>query len=188
MAARATTTRPACAAKAVTMTKRARITIPAIRAIRVPVMVPPFSQLDGLCRVARPAPRAPVASGLDGAEPSYPALELHHRLVQVTATHVGPQDVGEEELAVSDLPEEEVRDAGLARGADDEVGVGHVREVEVTPDGLLVDLVGRSALRDEGPDGIDDLGATAVVERHRHDHPRVVPGELDGLVHPLEHA
>ena len=48
---------------------------------------------------------------------------------------VGPEAVGDEDLGVGDLPEQEVRDALLARGADDEVGVGHVRGVEATRSG-----------------------------------------------------
>ena len=43
---------------------------------------------------------------------------------------VGPERVHEHELGVRGLPEEEVRDALLAGGADDEVGVRELRRVE----------------------------------------------------------
>ena len=48
-------------------------------------------------------------------------------------------------------------------------------------------LAGRDPLGHDGADGVDDLGPAAVVEGHGHDHPAVVPGELDRLVHAPEH-
>src|SRR5690349_3065139 len=53
------------------------------------------------------------------------------RLVQVALAEVGPEAVDEDELGVGELPEQEVRHAELARGADHEVRVGHVRRVQV---------------------------------------------------------
>ena len=54
-------------------------------------------------------------------------LVLADRFEEVLAPEVGPQHVGEHELAVGQLPQQEVRDAVLARRADHEVGVGHRR-------------------------------------------------------------
>src|SRR5438270_1051132 len=79
-------------------------------------------------------------SARGAAKAAIPALELAHGVVQVLAREVGPQRVGEEELAVGQLPEQEVGDPVLPRGADDEVGVGHLGVVEAGPDGTLVDL------------------------------------------------
>src|SRR5580698_1514600 len=138
-------------------TKRVSTRIPAAVAIRV----------NDITLQSR-APRGWGRSGVDGAEAADPALEVDDRLVEVTPAHVGPEDLGEDQLAVGQLPEQEVRDAGLARGANDQVGVGHVGKVEVAPDRLLVDLVGRDALGGDGPHGVDDLGPAAVVERHGH--------------------
>src|SRR6266852_237336 len=55
------------------------------------------------------------------------------------AVEVGPETVGDEDLGVGDLPEEEVGDALLAGGADDEVRVGHVARVELAGDACLVE-------------------------------------------------
>ena len=94
----------------------------------------------------------------------------------------GQRLVGDEDLGVGDLPEQEVRDALLARGADDEVGVGHVRGIEMRAESLLVDagfdaidlqqVFKRDAAAvgffdhagDERAAGVDDLCAAAVVE------------------------
>src|SRR5271165_5889244 len=104
MATKATTTRPACAANTVTTTRAASRAIPATRAIRLVDMALPLSQLPGPERVARrvrelQGRRGGVgavrrASGVDGAEAADPALEVDHRLVEVAAAHVGPEDLG----------------------------------------------------------------------------------------------
>ena len=75
----------------------------------------------------------------------------------------------------------------LARGADDQVGVGLVGEVEPGPDGLLVDLVGRDPVGHQPPDGVDDLGPAPVVEGHGQGAPPVAGGQLDRLVHAPQH-
>ena len=53
------------------------------------------------------------------------------RLAQVLLAEVGPERVHEDELGVGELPEQEVRDPQLARRADEQVRVGHLRRVEV---------------------------------------------------------
>ena len=37
------------------------------------------------------------------------------------AAEVGPEDVGDDDLGVADLPEEEIRDAAFAAGADEQI-------------------------------------------------------------------
>ena len=96
------------------------------------------AQHDPVVAVQRP----PAAHRLiDPAEAALAALVLAHRVEEVLAAEVGPQHVGEDELAVGQLPQQEVGDAVLARRADHEVGVGHLGVVEVAADRLLVDLV-----------------------------------------------
>src|ERR1700740_3229021 len=68
-------------------------------------------------------PEAPVA-----------LLERAHRAQKVDAAERGPEDVGEVELAVHALPQHEAGQADLAAGADDQVGFGQVRRVEITAD------------------------------------------------------
>ena len=50
------------------------------------------------------------------------------------AAEVGPEAIGDEDLGVGDLPQEEVGDALFARGANDEIGVGHTAGVETLGD------------------------------------------------------
>src|SRR4051812_45983981 len=101
---------------------------------------------------------------------------------------VGPQHIGEHELAVRQLPEEEVRDAELARRANHQVGIRHLGVIETSADGLLVDLLGRYAFGNQRTNSVDDLSASAVVERDRQRHHPIVTGELERLIHPLEDA
>ena len=105
----------------------------------------------------------------------------------MASPEVGPEHVVEDQLAVGQLPEEEVGDAVLARCADDQVRVGLIGVVEVGPEGALADLVGRDAFGHDLLDGIDDFGPAPVVERHGERAPSVVSGEADRLVHPSEH-
>ena len=106
---------------------------------------------------------------------------------------------------VRDLPEKEVRDALLARCADNEVGVRHAGGVEVGGDVLFVDagvetvdleeIFKRAAalvsLRDEagedGARGVDDLRASAVVEGKREGGAGVLRGRLHGPLHGVLH-
>lgn len=121
-------------------------------------------------------------------------------LEQVKAVEVGPEAVGDEDLGVGDLPEEEVGDALLAGGADDEVGVGHVRGVEGAGDGGLVEglecagseeiLDGTAAgvgfggeVGEDGADGVDDLGAGAIVEGQGEGSAGVLGRGLRGPLH-----
>src|SRR5437764_8521812 len=60
-------------------------------------------------------------SARSAAEAAIPPLELPHGVVQRLAREVGPQRVEEHELAVGQLPQEEVGDAVLPRSPDDEV-------------------------------------------------------------------
>ena len=55
---------------------------------------------------------------------------------------VRPQRVGDPDLGVGDLPEQEVADAHLAAGADQQIGIGLAGGVEEAGEALLVDLVG----------------------------------------------
>ena len=69
---------------------------------------------------ARPVPLA-------CPEPSLPRRVLGERPLQLVAVEVRPQPVGEVELRVGGLPEQEVRQALLAAGADDELGIAASR-------------------------------------------------------------
>ena len=75
------------------------------------------------------------------------------------------------ELRVGDLPQQEVGDAHLPARADDQVGIGQPGGVEMrarTSSSSICARVDSAPARDAGgdrADGVDDLGAAAVVER-----------------------
>src|SRR5262245_5701859 len=80
------------------------------------------------------------------AEAAAAAGVLVDRGAQVLGAEVRPQRVDEDELGVGELPEQEIRDPQLARGPDQEIGIGQVGRVEAIGDRLLGDLLGRDAL------------------------------------------
>src|SRR5260221_628889 len=86
------------------------------------------------------------------------------RRFEVFLTEIRPQRFGYEHLRVGRLPQQEVAHASFAGGADDEVGVGQVGDVQPRRDRRLVDLFGSETVGNELLDGIQDLGAAAVVE------------------------
>src|SRR5688572_21119172 len=53
------------------------------------------------------------------------------RLVERRAVEIGPQRLGEIELGVGKLPEQEVGDALLAPGADEKIGLGRIAHREI---------------------------------------------------------
>ena len=65
---------------------------------------------------------------------------------KMNAAKVRPKALGDEDLGVGDLPQKIIRDAHLARGADQQVGVGHVRRVEMAVNVFFADAVGGDVL------------------------------------------
>src|SRR5439155_623321 len=59
-----------------------------------------------------------------------PALEVDEGTVEVTGPEVRPQRGRDPELRIRDLPEQKVRHAHLAAGADEKIGIGDVARVE----------------------------------------------------------
>ena len=53
-------------------------------------------------------------------------MKFLDRLFQIRAIEVRPQPVGEDELGIGALPEQEIAQAKLAAGADQKIGVGNV--------------------------------------------------------------
>ena len=89
---------------------------------------------------------------------------LGERAAQVALAEVRPERVDEHELGVGDLPEQEVRDPQLAGRADEQVGVGQLRRVQLRGERVLVDLLRRARRLDQPARRLDELGAAAVVE------------------------
>src|SRR5260221_10478507 len=119
-------------------------------------------------------------------------LEVDDRLEQVTAAEVGPENLGDVNFCVGDLPEEEIRDAQLAAGADEQVGVDDPGGVEVIGEEALVDgTVAHLALAQHGHDAVhavDDLRASAVVEGDLEQQAGVRLGGVLGVAELALHA
>ena len=97
-------------------------------------------------------------------------LICENGLEQVPLAEVGPQRVGDPDLRVRDLPEQEVADPHLAARPDQQVGIGLARGIEKISEALLVQLVGADARRHDAARGFHDFGAAAVVERDVEQH------------------
>jgi hypothetical protein len=105
------------------------------------------------------------------AEPPVPALEGHQRFEVVGLPEVGPQRVGEEELRVRRLPQQEVAQPQLAAGPDEQVGVrilaGGAR-FELVGEQRLVDVLGPELLAlhllRELPARLHDVPSPAVTD------------------------
>src|ERR1700757_774415 len=83
----------------------------------------------------------------------------------------GPQAIEKDQLRIGALPEQEVADALLAAGADQEIGVGDVAGQQMPGEHRLVDRRRLKAppprlLRD-APRRAGDLGPPAIAQRDR---------------------
>src|SRR4051794_11739283 len=96
------------------------------------------------------------------------------RGAKLVRTEVGPERVDEHELGIRRLPEKEVRDAQLARRPDHEVGIGHLRRIQMPGEERLVDVVSVDAALCDAPCSFDELCASAVVECDPEIEPRLV--------------
>src|SRR5207245_8255333 len=126
------------------------------------------------------------AVGLRGsaAEAWLALLKAGARVEVVALAEVGPQGVGHVHLGVRELPEEEVAEAHLATGADQEVGIRDAVRAEVPGeraggDLLRVEVAAPHAPRD-GARRARDLLAPAVAHGEDHGHAGVAPGRRDG--------
>src|SRR5262245_56872351 len=68
-----------------------------------------------------------AAADLSGGEPeaALPAPVVTERPLELLVVEVGPQHVTEIELRVCEIPQQEVADAMLAAGADEQIRVRH---------------------------------------------------------------
>src|SRR5262249_43928606 len=105
----------------------------------------PRSTADRI-RVVSPRKRLPCSAGGalsgDTAIATFASAELSDGLLEVLLAEVGPQRVDEHQFGVGALPQQEIADALLAAGADQEIGIAHARSEQFTLEALLVDLVG----------------------------------------------
>src|SRR5262245_34015057 len=98
------------------------------------------------------------------------------------APELRPERRRDVELGIADLPEQEVADAHLARGADAQVHVAHRGVVETRGERLLVDLRGieppRGDILRDAARGVGELRPSAVAEREAQRHAAVPGREL----------
>jgi hypothetical protein len=63
---------------------------------------------------------------------SLPPAVFGERTLERRTVEIGPIDRHKDELAISGLPEQKIRQALFAAGADDHIGVRQVRLIEMT--------------------------------------------------------
>ena len=118
---------------------------------------------DGERRCPGPRRASRLRQGADPASspPAEPAVAAARTRRARARRSSGPKSghsaVREVQLGVGALPEQEVRQALLAAGADDQLGVAHVGRVEVLGELVLARL--GPALGREAPRRVDDLAA-----------------------------
>src|SRR5262249_21244950 len=102
------------------------------------------------------------------------------------AVEIRPAGVGDPDLGIGDLPEQEVADPQLAGGANQQIGFGYSGGVGRAADILLVDgLRARLAVfwfRGDAPHGTPQLRPSAVVDCQAENHAGVVAAQADVLV------
>src|SRR5690348_6235768 len=78
-----------------------------------------------------------------GAVAAIAAVEVAHGLFEIALGEIGPQRRREHQLGVSGLPEQEIADALLAAGADEQVGIGNAGGQQPRRERILIDGIGR---------------------------------------------
>src|SRR6266508_4003796 len=129
----------------------------------------------------RGAPSARLAAGVAATshptEAAGPPLKIGDGAVQVAGAEIRPQGRRHPQLGVRDLPQQEVRDAHLAAGPDEQIRVRDPIRVKRLADVRLRDLLGPELARahapGERPEGVEQLVPAAVVERHQQGQPGV---------------
>src|SRR5215203_5565805 len=124
---------------------------------------------------------------LDAAPAPGPGPERLQSPQKLLGGEVGPQRFRHVELGVGYLPEQEVRDAQLAAGPDQQVDLGYVGGVEVTGERHLVDVLRRETVCDYPAGGVHDLGASSVVERDVDVEVVIARGKVLSLLHCFQH-
>src|SRR5215207_781645 len=124
---------------------------------------------------------------LDAAPAPGPGPERLQSPQELLGGEVGPQRFRHIELGVGYLPEQEVRDAQLAAGPDQQVDLGYVGGVEVLGERHLVDVLRRETVCDYPAGGVHDLRASSVVERDVDIEAVVIRGKVLSLLHCFQH-
>src|SRR6516165_5673062 len=140
-------------------------------------------------RDQRSAGGAGRRSSFDPAVAAFSLLKIEEGFEQAGAVEVRPEDIGDKDLGVGDLPQKEVADTHLTASADKKVGVRKIGGVEIASELLLGDgrrsaigvAIMTPALGEERVHGIDNLGAASVVEGDGKNHAGVAGRGLDSI-------
>src|SRR5919108_638203 len=133
--------------------------------------------------------RLPLAERLFAreSETALARIEGAQRVLEMRHVEIRPQCLAEVQLGVGEIPQQEIADAVIAAGADEQVRVAGVGQRQLARETLLVDGVERHGaarhLRGDAPRGLHDIPASAVAHRHLQLEARVGAGELFGGRH-----
>ena len=122
-----------------------------------------------------------VGNGVNSATVAAVAARiLFDSFPEGAAVNVGPEHVHENHLSVGALPQQEVRDALLTGGTQEQVNVGQVGLVQVLLDGLFGNVAGlnlaRHSVRCDSSRRVGDFCAAAVVHAHGEGADSVIDG------------
>src|SRR5712691_9929967 len=117
----------------------------------------------GLRAASTSPPAATATATSHSTEAARPPLELGDGAIEVDRPEVRPVGRRDPQLGVGDLPQQEVRDAHLAAGADQEIRIRHAVGVEGAADVGLRDVVGSQLAGPhapgQGPERVEQLVA-----------------------------
>src|SRR6266850_4605737 len=121
--------------------------------------------------------RAELFAG--AAEPAFPAAVGVNGASQCLSVEIRPQLVGEVELGIGQLPQQEVADALLAAGTDEQIGLGRVAHRQVRGKmGLAVRILRIRQFPHHAVDRLQDVPASAVIGGNGEREPVVAGGQL----------
>src|SRR5712692_3021855 len=107
------------------------------------------------------------------------------RRIELPGVEIRPQRRGEVQLGVSKLPEQEIADALLATGANEQIRFGRVVGSELL---LGVSLGRQRAAARQLQQSLQQIPAAAIIGGNGESEPRIARGELLGAVCEFDHA
>src|SRR5450631_661416 len=132
-------------------------------------------------------PLAELVAGL--AETSLAGLEIGQRLAEFVDGEIGPVDLGEVRFGVGKLPEQEITDAHLAAGPDQEIRIRQPARIQVASENLHADVISRELAGQHVAGQLCSRHAqflpSAVGEGQGQDHAGVARGFPDCTVECL---
>src|SRR6266478_2121478 len=104
-------------------------------------------------------------------------LKLHKRLKQTRTIKIRPQRFGYENFRVGDLPQQEIADAHLSAGANQQIRVRQSRGVQTLRHFLFGDGCAQPlgiALRQDGVQRVHNLRPASIIQRQAQDHAAIL--------------